>query len=320
MEFHPFADVWPLLEGPKFDELVADIKAHGLRQVITVYQQKILDGRNRFRACVKAGVTPRYEPAKARNDQEALMLSTSLNKHRRHMSEDALAFVAEQLANIEHGLQARNIDHDIHKRMSSPENKPITMENAANAVGVPFRAVQSARAIATHAPDLKTKVLQGKRKGGMSMAAAANEAYDRARAKKAPPGKTTAEVLAINAAKRVNHTPRELTRLEVDPEFVGDEIAMVAEYGHVWMETSQERSTDRLTAWTISMRYLARILREQKLPKISPVVLSWLRKPKPADVESLQASLADLELAVAIARDLVERAQSAMAEKQRAAE
>jgi hypothetical protein len=61
------------------------------------------------------------------------------------------------------------------------------------------------------------------------------------------------------------------------------------------------------------MRHLARSFGQQQLPKISPVVLSWLRKPKPADVESLQASLAELELAVAIARDLLECAQTAMA-------
>ena len=170
--------------------------------------------------------------------------------------------------------------------------------------------VNNAKAIIKYAPELEHAVKEKK----ISIRVAANEARSRKNAKKAPPQPTRAEVQAINAAKAANHMPRELTRQEVDPEFIGDMIAFVGEYGHVWMKPSQERSTDRLKDWSHGMRYLAKKLREQKLPTISPHVLSWLRKPRSVDVESLKASLAELELAVATARDLLERAQSSMAE------
>ena len=41
---HPLATLFPLIEGAEFDELVADIKANGIHDLIDVYQGKILDG------------------------------------------------------------------------------------------------------------------------------------------------------------------------------------------------------------------------------------------------------------------------------------
>jgi ParB-like chromosome segregation protein Spo0J len=46
--FHEAASIFPLIKGDEFTELLADIKAHGLREPITLHQDgRILDGRNR---------------------------------------------------------------------------------------------------------------------------------------------------------------------------------------------------------------------------------------------------------------------------------
>lgn len=58
MRIHPAAERFPLMSGPDFDELVRDIRVHGLRDPIVTYEGAILDGRNRFRACEAAGVEP----------------------------------------------------------------------------------------------------------------------------------------------------------------------------------------------------------------------------------------------------------------------
>ena len=50
LEFHPFANVFPLLNGDDFKKFLADIEAHGLSEpVITLYEGKILDGRKQQR-------------------------------------------------------------------------------------------------------------------------------------------------------------------------------------------------------------------------------------------------------------------------------
>jgi hypothetical protein len=61
LEPHPFSALFPPISGDDFNSLVADIKANGLLQPIVVYQGKILDGNNRYRACCEGSNEGRYQ-------------------------------------------------------------------------------------------------------------------------------------------------------------------------------------------------------------------------------------------------------------------
>jgi hypothetical protein len=85
-ELHPAAALFPLMDvdGAEFGELVGDIRVHGLVQPIVRFEGKILDGRNRYRACQHVGVEPRYVEWDGESPTAYVL---SLNLHRRHLTD-----------------------------------------------------------------------------------------------------------------------------------------------------------------------------------------------------------------------------------------
>jgi ParB-like chromosome segregation protein Spo0J len=101
--FHPLADLFPLMEGAEFDELVADIKANGLLEPIVLYQGKILDGRNRYRAAIAAGLKPEVLDRKTEHSDRLIdnpaAYVISANIRRRHLKpEDKIKILAQLVA------------------------------------------------------------------------------------------------------------------------------------------------------------------------------------------------------------------------------
>lgn len=82
-ELHPLCTLFPRLSGAEFDALREDIKANGLRTPIVLHGGMILDGGNRYRACVEAGIEPQFTEFDG-GSLVAFVLSANL--HRRHMS------------------------------------------------------------------------------------------------------------------------------------------------------------------------------------------------------------------------------------------
>jgi ParB-like chromosome segregation protein Spo0J len=90
VKFHEAADGFDLMKGEPFDELVGDIQRRGLHVPITTVDDDnggkvIIDGRNRYRACLKAGVEPKFTEFKGK-DEEIVRYIISCNIHRRHLS------------------------------------------------------------------------------------------------------------------------------------------------------------------------------------------------------------------------------------------
>jgi len=123
-EFHPFADAFPMMTDQEHAELVADIKAHGQREPITLYHDQILDGRNRYKACFELGIEPRYvefttllalqsmtsrEQGYAVGDTAALAFVISKNLVRRQLNESQRAMVAAKLADLQTGQRADQV-------------------------------------------------------------------------------------------------------------------------------------------------------------------------------------------------------------------
>jgi N6-adenosine-specific RNA methylase IME4/ParB-like chromosome segregation protein Spo0J len=193
LQFHPLADIFPLVEGAEFDELVADIREHGLHEPIVVFEDKILDGRNRYRACDAAGVEPTFT---VYSGDDPVSYVVSLNLRRRHLSESQRAMVAAKLATLKDGQRADLV-----------EGLPIG--RASEMLNVGERSVARAREVQEHgAPELIHAVEQG----AVSVSAAADVATLSAQEQREIVARGEREIL--RAAQDIRARKAEIRRAE----------------------------------------------------------------------------------------------------------
>jgi hypothetical protein len=100
--------MFPPLSEEDFGKLAADIKLHGLRQHIVLYQGKILDGNNRYRACELAGIKPTFTDFTG-NDGAARNYVISVNIRRRHLSREDRTAIIEMLLKADPSQSNRSI-------------------------------------------------------------------------------------------------------------------------------------------------------------------------------------------------------------------
>jgi ParB-like nuclease domain len=152
-EFHPLADIFPMLEEKDLQALAEDIKTKGLTEPITLYQGKVLDGRNRYRACNLAEVELRPDQFTQYEGDDALGFVVSKNLRRRHLNESQRAAIAAEIANMPQGFRSDQPSANLQKVISVPK--------AAELMNVSTRSVSTAKTIKD--PDLRATVKSGEK-------------------------------------------------------------------------------------------------------------------------------------------------------------
>jgi flagellar biosynthesis GTPase FlhF len=150
-ELHPLCTLFPRVTGAEFDGLVADIKAHGLRQPIVLHGGMILDGGNRYRACVEAGVEPVFQEFQG---DSLVSFVLSANLHRRHLSAGQQAAI---VASAQDWAKAQTVG----KPKSGNVTGLATVAERAAKSGASDKTQRMADKVAKADPELAKKVAHG---------------------------------------------------------------------------------------------------------------------------------------------------------------
>jgi N6-adenosine-specific RNA methylase IME4 len=146
MRFHDVASIFPLMGEAELQRLADDIRENGLREPIMLHPDgSILDGRNRWRACELAGITPTFKTYEGTGSLIALVVS--LNLHRRHLDESQRAMVGARIKPL-FEAEARERERQgglLKGKANLPEaSRGQSRDQAASAVNVSPRSVESA--------------------------------------------------------------------------------------------------------------------------------------------------------------------------------
>ena len=93
-EFHELCLLFPEADEMTIEEMSYDIQKNGLTDPVVLYEGKILDGRNRYLACRKAGLQPRTVEY---TGKDPLSFVISKNLHRRHLTNAQKAMMATRI-------------------------------------------------------------------------------------------------------------------------------------------------------------------------------------------------------------------------------
>lgn len=151
MEFHPTAGIFPMIDDAELGTLADDIKKHGQKNPIYTFEGKILDGRNRFRACQKSKVPAVIEEWKPVNGETPLQFVISQNLHRRHLNESQRAMIATSISSLSQG-----------EKRADAGIPAFTQAEAAKQMNVSRDSVQQAKKVTENAaPEVTEAVKAG---------------------------------------------------------------------------------------------------------------------------------------------------------------
>jgi N6-adenosine-specific RNA methylase IME4 len=140
MEYHEYANLFPMMAPAELSELCEDMRVSGYDQTapITLFDGRILDGRNRQLAADTVGVVPVYTTFTGCSE-EALAFVIRHNLKRRHLNESQRAMIGARIADMQRGRQL-NTSIDVF----------VSQPRAAEMMNVGVASVQRARQVMEH--------------------------------------------------------------------------------------------------------------------------------------------------------------------------
>lgn len=179
-DFHPVSNIFPLLQGDEFSQFCKDVKQNGLIEPIWLHPDgRIIDGRNRYRACQEAEVEPRFRTWAGKGSLTDFVLS--LNLHRRHLTSGQKAvlalevepFYAEEAKERQLSTLKQN-QTDVEKFPHRESEKGKARDKAAKATGTNGRYVSDVKRLKRDAP----KVFEQIKSGELSVPEAKKKAFE----------------------------------------------------------------------------------------------------------------------------------------------
>ena len=165
IETHPVSDIFPMMQPDEFGELVNDIQTNGLHQPVIIHDDgRILDGRNRYKACLEAGVEPDFETW--HGDGSLVEYVLSLNLHRRHLNAGQKAGVALNiLPHLEDEAKERQLaslkQNQTVVAKLPPRNQGKSRDIAAEKTGASPRYVTDVKKIKEEEPAKFDEIMAG---------------------------------------------------------------------------------------------------------------------------------------------------------------
>jgi N6-adenosine-specific RNA methylase IME4 len=197
VEIHEAANAFPIMASERLKELAEDIRANGLREPIRLLNGKVIDGRNRLKACQMVDAKPRFETIA--NDVNPWAFVWSLNGQRRDLTADQRYIIWKECA------EANAAWKDEHQRLRDNANEARsaaakarsrntdgtlasgattcgttggptrTTDKKAKASGTDRGTVERNEWLAKHRPDLHRQVKDGELTSSKAYSIAKNE-------------------------------------------------------------------------------------------------------------------------------------------------
>ena len=202
VEIHEAAAAFPMMNTERLKELADDIRANGLREPIRLLSGKVIDGRNRLKACEMVDAEPRFETIA--NDVNPWGFVWSLNGQRRDLTTDQRYIIWKECSESDAAWQneqerlreeANKARSEATKARSRNEDGTLTSapttcgetgsaggkaknpgaEKKAQASGTDRGTVERNEWLEKHRPDLHQQVKDGELTSSKAYSTAKNE-------------------------------------------------------------------------------------------------------------------------------------------------